>query len=220
MLSLHLFNLVVFLPCFLHTYHSYHQLDFCSLSSLHIVPHLYYLLRLLAVALGDYHYSPHYCTLRASKRATALIQPSFAHHLQSQPCPLGISPSRKWCVMVALLTTEVGPHHLNLLLVYQNQTWPCWTMVKGSILRPQQWHFCFHVLVVHSLSVHHQKFIVTDFLLVKMTLLSLDLVSCTQSCQGYQLIILPFLNFKANSAGQSQKNDYEVLGRCDRVDIW
>ena len=25
------------------------------------------------------------------KRATALIQPSFAHHLRSQPCPLGIS---------------------------------------------------------------------------------------------------------------------------------
>ena len=43
-------------------------LNFCSLCSLHIVPHLYYLfLRLLAVMLGDYYYSPHYCTLRASK---------------------------------------------------------------------------------------------------------------------------------------------------------
>ena len=107
--------------------------------------------------------------------------------------------------MVTLLTTEVGPHYPNLLLVYQNQTWPCWTTVKGSILRPQQWHFCFHVLMVHSLSVHYQKFIVTDFLLVKMTLLSLDLVSCTQSCQGYQLIILPFLNLKTNSVGRARK---------------
>ena len=52
-LSLHPFNLIKFSLCILLTYHSCHQLNFHSLDSLCIVPHLHYLLRLLTVVLGD-----------------------------------------------------------------------------------------------------------------------------------------------------------------------
>ena len=86
------FDLVVFSFLLSHSYCSCHWLNFHSLRSSCIVPYFcYLLLRLLTVALGDYYYSPQYHTLRASKGASALIQPSFTHCLQSQLCHLGIS---------------------------------------------------------------------------------------------------------------------------------
>ena len=67
-LSLCPFDFIVFSFHLPRTYHSCHLLNLHSLSSSCIILHFcYLLLRLLAVTLGDYYYSPQYCTLGASK---------------------------------------------------------------------------------------------------------------------------------------------------------
>ena len=90
-LSLCPFDYVVFSFCLLHTYCFCHLLNLHSLSSLHIILHFcYFLLRLLAVMLGDYYYSPQYRTLWASKgfhSDQAPLHPS----LTITAMPLGIS---------------------------------------------------------------------------------------------------------------------------------
>ena len=85
-LSLCPFDCVVFLFCLLHTYCFCHLLNLHSLSSLHILPHFcYFLLRLFAVTLGDYYYSP--ITPSEPQRASTQIEPLFVHRLQLQLFP-------------------------------------------------------------------------------------------------------------------------------------